>query len=159
MTLKVSAPCGLRAPRPSVLMGVLMGLLMTGMASAQPAASNPRTLYVLNCAGCHALDASGVPDKGVPSMRGALGHFLQLPEGRAFLVQVPGVNNAGLNDEQIALLTNWTIRQFSADTAPAGWPPYTAAEVARARSQRPADVMRVRAELVQRLQRDGYALK
>lgn len=142
-----------------VLMGVQMGLLMTGTASAQPAASNPRTLYVLHCAGCHALDASGVPDKGVPTMRGALGHFLQLPEGRAFLVQVPGVNNAGLNDEQIALLTNWTIRQFSADTAPAGWPPYTAAEVALARSQRPADVMRVRAELVQRLQREGHALK
>lgn len=159
MTLQVSAQRWLRAPLSGLLMAGLMGLLMTGTASAQPAASNPRTLYVLHCAGCHALDASGVPDKGVPTMRGALGHFLQLPEGRAFLVQVPGVNNAGLNDEQIALLTNWTIRQFSADTAPAGWPPYTAAEVAQARSQRPADVMRVRAELVQRLQREGHALK
>jgi hypothetical protein len=105
------------------------------------------------------MDASGVPDKGVPTMRGALGQFMHLPEGRAFLVQVPGVNNAGLSDDQIALLTNWTVRQFSADTAPAGWLPYTAAEVAQARAQRPADVMRARAELVARLQRDGHALK
>jgi hypothetical protein len=31
--------------------------------------------------------------------------------------------------------------------------------VAQARAQRPADVMRARAELVARLQRDGHALK
>ncbi|MBL0087469.1 MAG: hypothetical protein IPP44_12490 [Ideonella sp.] len=67
-----------------LLVGLLVGPLVAGVVWAQPAASNPRTLYVLHCAGCHALDASGVPDKGVPTMRGALGHFLQLPEGRAF---------------------------------------------------------------------------
>jgi len=128
-------------------------------ALAQSAFTNPRTLYVLHCAGCHAMDASGVPDKGVPSMRGALGHFMRLPEGRAFLVQVPGVNNAGLSDEQIALLTNWTVRSFSADTAPEGWLPYTAAEVAAARAQRPADVIQRRAELVQRLRAGGFAVQ
>lgn len=159
MPYKVSVQGLLPGLLPGLLVGLLVGPLVAGVVWAQPAASNPRTLYVLHCAGCHALDASGVPDKGVPTMRGALGHFLQLPEGRAFLVQVPGVNNAGLNDEQIALLTNWTVRQFSADTAPMGWAPYTAAEVAQARAQRPADVMRRRAELVQRLQREGHDLK
>lgn len=146
--------------KPLLRAAAVAGLVAaSALAVAQPAASNPRTLFVLHCAGCHAMDASGVPDKGVPTMRGALGHFMHLPEGRAFLVQVPGVNNAGLSDDQIALLTNWTVRQFSADTAPAGWLPYTAAEVAQARAQRPADVMRARAELVARLQRDGHALK
>ena len=91
--------------------------------------NSPRSLYVLHCAGCHGMDGSGHPGHGVPDMRGALGAFLHLPAGRAFLVQVPGVNNAGLSDAQIADLTNWMVPQFSADTAPPGW--------ARKRSGRP----------------------
>lgn len=134
------------------------------MARAQPAGEQPpitnlRSLYVLHCAGCHSRDASGYPEKGVPTMRGALGHFMRLPEGRAFLVQVPGVNNAGLSDEQIAQLTSWMVRQFSADTAPAGWAPYTAAEVVAARAHRPADIAAARAALVARLQRDGLDVR
>jgi mono/diheme cytochrome c family protein len=130
-----------------------------GAAAAQPAVTNPRSLYVLHCAGCHGMDASGVPGQGVPSMRGALGHFMKSPEGRAFLLQVPGVNNAGLTDAQIALVTNWMVQQFSADTAPPGWPAYTAAEVAAAKAHRPADVAQARAALVARLAQDGIPIK
>ncbi|WP_088280852.1 cytochrome C [Ideonella sp. A 288] len=128
-------------------------------AGDPPPITNLRSLYVLHCAGCHSRDASGYPEKGVPSMRGALGHFSTVPEGRAFLVQVPGVNNAGLSDEQIAQLTSWMVRQFSADTAPAGWVPYTAAEVVAARAQRPADIAAARAAIVARLQRDGLDVR
>ena len=146
--------------RPQRLAAALLaGLGFLGTASAQPTVTNPRSLYVLHCAGCHGMDASGVPGQGVPTMRGALGHFMKLPEGRAFLLQVPGVNNAGLSDEQIALVTNWMVRQFSADTAPPGWPPYTAAEVTTAKQSRPADVAKARAALVARLQADGVELK
>ena len=141
------------------LLGALMGALLPGQAAAQPAVTNPRSLYVLHCAGCHGMDASGVPGQGVPSMRSNLGQFMQRPEGRAFLLQVPGVNNAGLTDAQIALVTNWMVQQFSADTAPPGWPAYTAAEVAAAKTTRPSDVTRARADLVARLQRDGIDLK
>jgi mono/diheme cytochrome c family protein len=132
---------------------------LTAAAIAQPAVTNPRSLYVLHCAGCHGMDASGVPGQGVPTMRGNLGLFMQRPEGRAFLLQVPGVNNAGLSDAQIALVTNWMVQTFSADTAPPGWPAYTAAEVAAAKAQRPGDVTRARADLVARLARDGHLLK
>lgn len=137
----------------------LLATLLAGAATAQPAITSPRSLYVLHCAGCHGMDASGVPGQGVPSMRGSLGRFMALPEGRAFLLQVPGVNNAGLSDAQIALVTNWMVRQFSADTAPPGWPDYTAAEVAAAKASRPGDVTKARADLVARLQRDGIGLK
>ena len=138
--------------------GTVAALAFCAAAGAQSAVKNQRTLYVLHCAGCHTMDGSGHPDKGVPSMRGALGQFMRLPEGRAFLVQVPGVNNAGLSDEQIAALTNWTVQQFSADTAPGGWAPYSAAEVAEAKRVRPVDVAARRAELVERLRRDGVQL-
>lgn len=143
---------------PAALIGLAMALAC-GLAQAQAAVTSLRSLYVLHCAGCHGMDASGHPDKGVPSMRGALGQFMRLPEGRAFIVQVPGVNNAGLTDEQIAALTNWSIQQFSADTAPAGWLPYTAAEVAEAKRHRPVDVAKLRAQLVERLQRDGVSIR
>ncbi len=130
-----------------------------GAALAQPAVTNPRSLYVLHCAGCHGMDAAGVPGQGVPTMRSNLGLFMQRPEGRAFLLQVPGVNNAGLSDAQIALVTNWMVQTFSADTAPPGWPAYTAAEVAAAKASRPSDVTRARADLVAQLARDGIAIK
>lgn len=143
--------------RAAAIVALVGGLTTT--AIAQPAVTNPRSLYVLHCAGCHGMDASGVPGQGVPSMRGNLGLFMQLPEGRAFLLQVPGVNNAGLTDAQIALVTNWMVGTFSADTAPPGWPAYTAGEVAAAKAARTGDVMRVRADLVARLARDGHTLK
>jgi mono/diheme cytochrome c family protein len=145
--------------RPGRRWAALLATLLAAGATAQPAITNPRSLYVLHCAGCHGMDASGVPGQGVPSMRGSLGHFMKLPEGRAFLLQVPGVNNAGLSDTQIALVTNWMVRQFSADTAPPDWPAYTAAEVAAAKLSRPSDVARARADLVARLHRDGIDLK
>lgn len=144
------------APRAAVMAAAL---LVAAGATAQPAVTNPRSLYVLHCAGCHGMDASGVPGQGVPSMRGNLGLFMQRPEGRAFLLQVPGVNNAGLTDAQIALVTNWMVQAFSADTAPQGWPPYTAAEVVAAKASRPPDVTQARADLVARLARDGHLLK
>lgn len=144
------------------VMALVTGLLVAlapGAAGAQPAVTSHRSLYILHCAGCHAMDGSGHPDKGVPSMRGALGHFMAVPEGRAFLLQVPGVNNAGLTDAQIAEVTNWMVRQFSADTAPPGWPAYTAAEVADAKRQRPTDVAKARAALVTRLQAEGAPVR
>lgn len=137
----------------------LAGALLASAAAAQPAVSSPRSLYVLHCAGCHGMDASGVPGQGVPTMRGNLGQFMRLPEGRAFLLQVPGVNNAGLTDAQIALVTNWMVQTFSADTAPPGWPAYTAAEVAAARASRPGDVTRARADLLARLAREGIEIR
>ena len=140
--------------------GVCWGLLLAVAAPAHAqSVGNPRSQYVLHCAGCHAMDGSGHPDKGVPSMRSALGHFMKLPEGRAFLLQVPGVNNAGLSDAQIASVTNWMVQQFSADTAPAGWAPYTAAEVGTAKLARPVDVAKARADLVARLQQSGIDLR
>lgn len=135
---------------------VACSVVVAGAASALPCAgqspAQARTLYVLHCAGCHSMDGSGVPDKGVPSMRGTLGRYLQLPEGRAFLVQVPGVLNAGLTDAQIAAVTNWALAEFSAETLPGAWPPYTAQEVAQARLSRPLDVAQARAELWRRLE-------
>ncbi|RZS53314.1 c-type cytochrome [Sphaerotilus mobilis] len=152
-----SDPIGTFTPSvPHRPLALANGIRFDGPATAP--VQGARNLFVVHCAGCHGFDGAGHPDQGVPDMRGPLGHFLHLPEGRGFLVQVPGANNAGLNDAQIAAVTTWLLSQFSPATAPPGWRPYTAEEVAQWRSQRPADVAARRAEIVARLKAQGISL-
>jgi cytochrome c553 len=113
----------------------------------------PRLQYVQFCSGCHLPDGSGSPAFGVPSMRGLLGQFLQVPGGREFIVQVPGVMNSALPDADIANLMNWLVPAVSAKTLPAKFPPYTAQEIGRLRTSRPADVPAVRAALIRQIDR------
>lgn len=111
-----------------------------------------RLQYLQHCSGCHLPDGKGSPDFGIPSMRGMLGKFLQVPGGRAFIVQVPGVMNSALGDADIAKLMNWLLPVVSAETLPAGFQPYTAQEIARLRASRPADIMGTRALLVRQIE-------
>jgi mono/diheme cytochrome c family protein len=141
---------------PTRALAMANGIRFDGPATAP--VQGARNLFVVHCAGCHGFDGSGHPGQGVPDMRGALGHYLRLPEGRAFMVQVPGVNNAGLDDAQITLLSNWLVQQFSAATAPPGWTPYQVAEVRALRAQRPVDIGSRRAALLQALQAQGIRL-
>jgi hypothetical protein len=90
-------------------------------------------------------------------MRGVLGQFLKVPGGREFIVQVPGVMNSPLSDRDIANLMNWLLPALAADTLPTPASPYTADEIARLRQSRPADVMAVRASLMDRMREAGIA--
>ena len=126
-------------------------------AAASPDASRARVQYLHHCSGCHLADGSGAPAKGIPSMRGVLGQFLKVPGGREFIVQVPGVMNSPLSDHDIANLMNWLLPALAADTLVASPSPYTADEVARLRQSRPADVMGVRALLLNRMREAGVA--
>jgi len=99
----------------------------------------PETNYAIHCRGCHLEDGSGTPGK-VPPLAGSVARFLRVPDGRAFLVRVPGVANAPLNDAALAALLNWTLARFDAAAMPASFAPYDAAEVARLRVQPLVDV-------------------
>ena len=115
--------------------------------------------YVLHCSGCHSMDGSGHPEFGVPDFRNQVGYFLRLPEGRAFLMQVPGLLNAGLPDGRRAAVTNYVVKTFAGDSLPPDFLPYTAEEAKRYRENRPADIAAKRAELYRQLNGLGYALK
>jgi hypothetical protein len=115
--------------------------------------------YVLHCSGCHSMDGSGHPEFGVPDFRNQVGYFLRLPEGRAFLMQVPGLLNAGLPDARRAAVTNYVVKTFAGDSLPPDFLPYTTEEAKRYRENRPADIAARRAQLYQRLNGLGYALK
>ncbi|MDR2837179.1 MAG: cytochrome c [Azonexus sp.] len=124
----------------------LAAALVAAAASAESGDARAYRNYVLHCAGCHQLDGSGAPEEGVPVMRGVLGAFQEVPGGREYLVQVPGVMNSGLSDHQVAELMNWLIPQMAGRE-----PAYTAAEIARLRASRPVDIALARLQLIEKM--------
>lgn len=130
--------------------GILAGLMLIG-ALPLGATEQRQFDYMLNCQGCHLPDGSGNPDRQVPTFPGQLGKFLGVPGGREYLVQAPGSALSGLSDDALAGVLNWMLETFSAAELPADFEPYTGAELHAWRQAPPADVERVRRELLERI--------
>ena len=123
---------------------------------------SPQLDYVLHCSGCHGPEGKGVPDKGVPRLLGNIGKLLHAPDGRAFIVQAPGVSHSPLNDAELARLLNWLLPRMDAADMPADAAPYTAAEVTALRGARKSEYLARRKDIVavlaaQGIQLDEYA--
>ena len=127
---------------------LLAGLAGFGAARADAGQKN----YRLYCMGCHGADGSGSPVNGIPCMRGEVGHFLRVPEGRAYLSQVPGTLNTPLNDAETAELLNWVMKNIAGRSVPADFKPYTEADVKGYRATIPEDIPGLRVELVKRIE-------
>lgn len=122
----------------------LVGL--TANNAPDPEKLSPRMNYVLHCQGCHLPDGSGMKGK-VPDMRGELGLFARLPEGRDYIGRVPGAANAHLSDAQLARVLNWLVLEMG----PAGagpFKPYSAEEVGMLRRDRLQKVRAIRESLL-----------
>jgi mono/diheme cytochrome c family protein len=137
---------------------LLLALLMLPGSAMAASMGDARLDYVLNCAGCHGLDGRGVPDKGVPRLQGTVGKLLHAPDGRAFVVQAPGVANAALSDTELARLLNWLLPEMDAAHLPAGAAPYTAEEVGAYRRAGRTEYLARRAALAAALAAQGIAL-
>jgi hypothetical protein len=72
-----------------------------------------------------------------------------LPGGRAYLVQVPGVAQAPLDDRAIASLMNWILERYRSDPDQPAFTRYSEKEVAGYRAKGPIDVAATRARLVE----------
>ncbi len=90
--------------------------------------------YILHCQGCHRADGRG-HEPAVPSLVSRLGKMISVPEGRGFLVQVPGTAQAPLSDDEVAHLLNWILLRYSSDTLPQPFLPYSSSEVAEYRTR------------------------
>jgi hypothetical protein len=112
-------------------------------------AYEPRINYMLQCMGCHTPDGSGEPGR-VPSVKDTLVPFAASPDGRRFLVQVPGASQSTLSDAELAGLLNWMIQNLSR-LRPEHFTSFTAAEVASYRRTPLVEVRAARATLIQRL--------
>jgi hypothetical protein len=130
------------------LVGLALGAAgMAATAAAPGRVQDPALDFRLHCMGCHGADGRGVPQRGIPDLRVEFARFLQVPGGRAYLAQVPGVLQSALDDAAIARLLNWVAASFAAADADHGFEAYTAQEVARYRRAAPANVMLERARL------------
>lgn len=112
---------------------------------AAPQGAPPAQDYMLYCMGCHLREGTGLGDR-VPPLRG-VDRFLDVPEGRTYLVRVPGVANAGLSDQRLAALLNWVLGEFGAGP----FEPYTEEEVAPLRKNPFLNASAAREELLRRL--------
>jgi cytochrome c553 len=130
-----------RASRIAVL------LLLGSAAASRAGALEPHVNYQVYCMGCHLADGSGVQDR-VPSMRRTLVKFSAMPEGREFLVRVPGAAQSPLSDADLATLMNWMVRNLSELPVPGDFVEYTAAEVGRVRHQPLVQVVEQRRRLL-----------
>ena len=117
-------------------------VLAAGFANADTHAD-----YLLYCRGCHLANGEGVPPE-VPTLVNALGELLASPEGREYIIRVPGVSQTALNNEDLAAVLNWVITEFNSETLPADFRPYTAEEVAAARNKVLEDPLRTRARIL-----------
>lgn len=109
--------------------------------------------YMLQCQGCHRPDGTGTMATA-PPMTGMVARFLAVPGGREYLGRVPGVATAVLSDAELAQLLNWTLYRFDAAHVPAGFQPYTAAEIgALRRHPLRTEAKAVRAQLITELDR------
>jgi mono/diheme cytochrome c family protein len=129
----------------------MLALIAAGPARADAGLA---TLYTWHCSGCHGAGGHGVPAAGIPDLHDA-GSYVALPEGRAYLAQVPGISQSQLDDATAARLLNYVLARFSAGSLPAGFAPYTAAEVGLLRANRASDAETRRAAILAALKRTG----
>jgi hypothetical protein len=130
-----------------------LGAIVVTLGRATAAeVGGPALDYTLNCQGCHRADGSGTPGS-VPALAGSVGKFLRVPGGREFLVRVPGVAQAPLDDAALARVLNWMLERFGTGDVPPGVAPYAADEVGRLRRSPLTDVERVRRDLIAAIER------
>jgi mono/diheme cytochrome c family protein len=130
---------------------VLAVLALAGMAIHGRADEDARARvsYLLHCGGCHLPDGRGAPPE-VPALRGEIARIAALPEGRRYLVRVPGASQAPLSDAELAAVINWILVSFAADGLADDFVPLNGAEVGAARRDVLADPLQERARLWRR---------
>jgi mono/diheme cytochrome c family protein len=126
--------------------------LATVAVAASAHAYAPNVEYALNCQGCHRADGAGTPGS-VPPLTGSVARFLGVPGGREYLVQVPGVAQAPLDDATLAAVVNWMLERFDKAHLPSDFAPYGPAEIGRLRANPLTDVEGVRRRLLDAIER------
>ena len=119
-------------------------MFAAGLARADEAI---RYNYMLHCQGCHLADGTG-HEPAVPSLVNRLGRMLAVPDGRAFMVQVPGTSQAPLSDQEVADLLNWLLENFNRDSLAEGFVPYTSDEIASLRVQSSGNIAERREQII-----------
>ena len=104
------------------------------------------------------MDGAGSKVGRIPPFAGIVGHFAGTADGRLYLVQVPGVANAALPDEDTARLLNYVLHTWAAAELSPNAPDFTAVEVRGLRSVHVDDIAKLRGALGAELARHGTSI-
>ena len=127
---------------------------LVALATSTANAANPAQDYALNCMGCHGTEAQGIPGK-VPPLANALSRFMRSPEGRNYVLRVPGAANSALSNEQLAAVLNWLAVTYDSSASATQPAPFTSTEVAAVRHQPLLSVLATRSAVVHNLATTG----
>lgn len=126
------------------LPATLAALMSLSALVSEPASAQPPWQFLAECVGCHHLNGAGEPPE-VPDLRADLYLVARVPEGRAYLAQVPGPAQAPFTDAELAMVLNWIIGELDEDAGE--FEPYTAEEIAGYRGKVLMDPLRIRDEI------------
>jgi cytochrome c553 len=148
----------------AVATGVQTGAPSAQAAAPGTAANSPAGVddqqrawqhWTLNCQGCHRPDGTGSAGTA-PSLAGTVARFLSVPGGREYLGRVPGVATSPLSDADLSEVMNWMLWRFDREHIPAGFQPFTAAEIGRLRgAPLRLEASQMRAELLKKADETG----
>ena len=137
---------------------VLLAALLVASLNGPAWSYEARIDYMLKCRGCHTMQGFSPERSRIPPLIDVVGYFTLLPDGRRYMVNVPGVVNAALSAEETANVLNWVVATFARASMPETFKPFDAAEVARWRKQSPDDPMQLRAKVQSELEVMGISL-
>ena len=92
---------------------------------------------------------------GVPDFRELVGLFASTEAGRTYVLHVPGVVNASLEDADTARVLNYVMRRWGGRSLANDYRPFTQEEVAKRRRLGVRDVVALRREVVAHLRERG----
>ena len=122
---------GARRRQPKLRIAAL-ALALPAVLHAETEIPTVRGNYLLSCGGCHGLD--GVSNSNlVPDLKDQVGFFLNLPEGRSYVVRLPNVAFSITTDEALTGLLNYVVFTLGGASVPKGTKPYTTREVSQLR--------------------------
>jgi hypothetical protein len=122
---------------------VLVGAMAGAMVAAAATAYAPQTNFALHCMGCHLAHGEGVPGR-IPDLRETFVMLSRGSAGRQYLLGVPGVAQAALDDADLAMLLNWMLTGIGQVEAVETIVRFTPEEVHRGRARPFADVAAAR---------------
>lgn len=126
------------------------------LLATPPVTASPAQDYMLYCMGCHGAEARGVPGK-VPPLAGSLALFMRTPEGRNYVLRVPGAANSALSDTELSAVLNWLAERYGAQDGGPAPAAFTPSEVMRTRHLPLVSVQATRRQVVSALAAAGSA--
>ncbi len=134
-----------------LLAGLLLGLFAIWPHRGICAEASADYLYRLHCSGCHGIDGMGSKIGRIPQFPGIVGQVLKVPEGRTYLVLVPGLVNAALPDADAARVLNYVLQTWGHADLPDDAKDFTADEVKKIRQTHIDDIVEFRQQIRNRL--------